>query len=899
MIAAGCSQDIAGSGGGGGLQPSPLNISNSRSSSASTNVVSSVRTSVASFTSRATRAVSISADEASVAYISLAPQTYPAGVTAVITNLRLHSQVSVPMIDGGFDPVAVQGISGDSVEIKIQSAGGTLVATLANSVPSRRPPKIVRTIPGRGKTGVPLNKNIEVIFTEPVSPASLSTSTIQLLRGAEHIAGTVEILEGVTAAVVFRPASQLLPNTDYQIVVTPGVRDLDGDAVDSVVTVPFTTGTTTEGPLATLSLIPSSAEVRVGDQFQLVVVARDAAGNLLTGHGVRWSAVDPTIVDVSTTGLVTARREGAKGVLAEVDGLFVAIMVNVSNALPQVASVTLAMDSASVAPGNALAVVAIARDSQGNLLQRRIARWSTSNQSVATVDATTADQLARTTTSAAWLDAFFAPTSALYPAAVNGLKDGVAKIVATIEGKSDTIVVTVTASASTVGLVLTSDTATLMLRETKQLSALSVNSAGGRTPIVASQVQWESSNPTVATVDANGVVVGVDAGSATITGRWNNYSATVRVTVEEVAFKTISVGGGHACALTTGGATYCWGANDFGQAGRPGVVGASFTSPPLIFKPVPTRVAEGLTFVAVTAGGRHTCGLTADGTAYCWGLGQLGALGSDSFQDSWRPVRVAGGLTFKTIEAGTYHTCGVTTDGRAYCWGVINTEGSGSAAPTGSAPSPVAIPGGISFATLSAGGAHTCGLTADGVVYCWGDNPAGQLGVGEGVVGSTTPLKVSGGLTFASISAGESHTCAVTRNGQLYCWGWNFDSQLGDGIQSTPSSVPVAVASALGFSTVAAGAPYTCAIEVGGAAYCWGDNSVGQIGLGTITSERFATPQRVVGGLSFQQMSAGWSHVCAGTAAGVWYCWGENQGGVLGIGSIVNAGSPTRVLGQR
>src|SRR6476619_1517237 len=120
VIAAGCSHDIAGSGGSGGSPPSPLNISNSRSSSTPSNVVSSVRTSVAAFTGRATRAVAITPDEASIAYISLAPQTYPAGITAVITNLRLHSQVSVPMIDGGFDPVAMPGISGDSVEIQIQ-----------------------------------------------------------------------------------------------------------------------------------------------------------------------------------------------------------------------------------------------------------------------------------------------------------------------------------------------------------------------------------------------------------------------------------------------------------------------------------------------------------------------------------------------------------------------------------------------------------------------------------------------------------------------------------------------------------------------------------------------------------------------------------------------------------
>jgi alpha-tubulin suppressor-like RCC1 family protein len=595
--------------------------------------------------------------------------------------------------------------------------------------------------------------------------------------------------------------------------------------------------------------------------------------------------------------LVTARREGAKAVLAEIDGYFVAILVGVSNSLHPVASVTVSADSASVAPGNILRVAAIARDADGNLLQRRIAQWSSSNPNVARVSASTNDQIPGTSPSDAWLGAFFAPPTSIYAAEVSGFGNGVVRIVASIEGKSDTIVVTVTSSATIAGLVLTSDTATLVLRETKQLSAASVNSAGGRAPIAASQIQWESSNPSVATVDANGIAAGIGAGSATITGRWNNHSASVRVTVEEIAFETISTGATHACALTAGGATYCWGANDFGQAGRPGVIGGPIIGPALTFKPVPMRVAEGFTFVALTSGGLHTCGLTAAGAAYCWGLNRYGALGSGNFDDSWRPVAVTGGLTFRNIEAGTYQTCGVTTAGSAYCWGSLHPVPFGSAIPASNA-SPAPVTGGIAFATLSSGGSHTCGLTADGVAYCWGDNAAGQLGAGDGVTSSATPLPVSGGLTFATITAGESHTCGVTRNGQLYCWGWNFDDQLGNGIPSTPSSTPTAVASSLSFTTIGAASSHTCAIDVSSVMYCWGRNSDGQIGLGTATSELFATPQRVGGGIAFDRLSTGRSHTCAGTAAGVWYCWGDNESGALGVGNTTDSGTPLKVLGQ-
>jgi alpha-tubulin suppressor-like RCC1 family protein len=153
-------------------------------------------------------------------------------------------------------------------------------------------------------------------------------------------------------------------------------------------------------------------------------------------------------------------------------------------------------------------------------------------------------------------------------------------------------------------------------------------------------------------------------------------------------------------------------------------------------------------------------------------------------------------------------------------------------------------------------------------------------------------------LNFAFISSGESHTCGITRSGSLYCWGWNLDDQLGNGIQFTPTSTPTAAASSFSFTSIGAASAHTCAIDVSSVMYCWGRNSDGQIGLGTITSELFATPQRVAGGVAFDRLSVGRSHTCAATAAGVWYCWGDNQSGALGVGSITDSGTPLKVLGQ-
>lgn len=113
-----------------------------------------------------------------------------------------------------------------------------------------------------------------------------------------------------------------------------------------------------------------------------------------------------------------------------------------------------------------------------------------------------------------------------------------------------------------------------------------------------------------------------------------------------------------------------------------------------------------------------------------------------------------------------------------------------------------------------------------------------------------------------------------------------------------PSWEPVPVAGGLNFSLIAAGSQHTCAIDVRGAAYCWGRNTYGQLGIGTVSDEVFATPQRVSGGFTFDRLTVGDAYACARTTAGVWYCWGRNGHGELGTGSTSDSGTPLKVLGQ-
>src|SRR3989442_711852 len=214
--------------------------------------------------------------------------------------------------------------------------------------------------------------------------------------------------------------------------------------------------------------------------------------------------------------------------------------------------------------------------------------------------------------------------------------------------------------------------------------------------------------------------------------------------------------------------------------------------------PVPVPAGAGVSFAAVGAGAAPSCGVTAAGAAYCWGDNGFGQLGDGTTTSQSSPVLVQAppGVSFAAVTGGVAHTCGVTAAGIAYCWG-RNLEGQlgGGASTTNRlTPAPVLAPAEVSFAAVGAADFQTGGVTATGAAYCWGANGSGQLGDGTNTTNRLTPVPVQApaGVSFAAVTAGAVHTCGITAAGTAYCWGRNVEGQLGDGT-TTDRLTPVRV----------------------------------------------------------------------------------------------------------
>jgi alpha-tubulin suppressor-like RCC1 family protein len=386
-----------------------------------------------------------------------------------------------------------------------------------------------------------------------------------------------------------------------------------------------------------------------------------------------------------------------------------------------------------------------------------------------------------------------------------------------------------------------------------------------------------------------------------------NSNVPVAVTMSGVlAGKTltqVSLGTNFACAVDSAGAAYCWGLNTSGQVGNPATAGHFL---------VPTAVTSQ---AAVSAGYTHACTISS-GKAYCWGDNSDGELGNGSTTSSNVPVAVItsgvlAGVTLTQISAGFFFTCALSTAGAVYCWG-FNADGELGNNSTINSSVPVAVTtsgvlSGVTVTQITAdSGYNACVLGSTGAAYCWGKNNDGQLG-NNTLTSSSVPVAVitSGvlaGKVLTQVTAGNDLTCALDNTGLAYCWGNNTHGQLGNN-STTNSPVPVAVTSTgvlsgVTLTQISAGNAFACALGSTGAAYCWGYNASGQLGNSSTTSSSVpvaVTTTGVLSGVMLTQVTPGASFTCALGSIGAAYCWGLNASGQLGNKSTTSSAVPVAV----
>ena len=387
----------------------------------------------------------------------------------------------------------------------------------------------------------------------------------------------------------------------------------------------------------------------------------------------------------------------------------------------------------------------------------------------------------------------------------------------------------------------------------------------------------------------------------------------------------ISVGAGtdFACVLHEGGDVRCWGRNDVGQLGR----GTSDT----LAHPEADRVALGERAVALSVGRDHACALTKDGVAFCWGDDRMAESGAQSAPESCsdlgmvtscrtRPTRVAGDQRFRSIAAGFRQSCGITMEHRAFCWGDVfatrderDTLLLDRCGPPGYEgwcrrhPAMIDVvastqgkPHPASFDTLALGVFASCGI-AQGYTFCWGHD--------RRVPWRDSSVAMPFGRGIRQLSVGEEHACGIGYDTVTVCWGSARHGALGRMEVNTAPPRGYAgrpwrpIDGNSRFVALSVGDLHTCAIEAATSrAFCWGANQFGQLGIGSVNrtveqaeSALHPQPIPVLGKLEFTQVAAGLDHTCALTDGGEVYCWGRALRGSLGAER--QSGAPVRVLG--
>jgi alpha-tubulin suppressor-like RCC1 family protein/uncharacterized protein YjdB len=596
-------------------------------------------------------------------------------------------------------------------------------------------------------------------------------------------------------------------------------------------------------PVHRVEILPEEPKLLEGEKLLLVARPLDIDGHPVEAElSARWSSEDPLVVKVSATGELLGIAPGSARVQVVVGEGKGEARVAVE---PRADEVRIRAVRDELIVGENLLLQALVYDRRGDRLEDRPIDWSSSDPTVALVEST---------------------------GRVFAKAPGEATIRAEVDGAVGSLLLRVVPRVHAIQIV--PELTDLYATGSTTWTALASDEEGNR---LDRTIFWFSSDPQVATVgNQDGRIVGVSAGVATITARADDAeaSAVIHVHPEPRAQVLPPLSDreepGFSLALA-----YEFVADD------PLPVQWSSSDPQV------ARPADEEGMVDVVGLGKATITLSSGGIHLHF--------------------PVAGSLRFRALAVGDDFACGITERDRIWCWGANDFGQLGSGGPGEPTHVPVRaqLDPSLVPVAITAGSHHACALLDDGRAFCWGDDRSGELGAETEASFSATPLPTVLAERFVSLSAGRrpsvapqgnegAHTCGLTVDGRLLCWGNGRLGQMGNG--TTPSvSPPVEPSGGLAFTQVATGAGFTCGLADDSGIYCWGEGPLGTPPhVFDWTMQKSTTPRLALYGPpqapedfptppdAFAFVAAGWKHACGITTDGEAYCWGVSPGGALG-----------------
>lgn len=770
------------------------------------------------------------------------------GPTApVVASRVVVSPASATVIAGKTASFAAQALDASGAVMTGQaitwSSSDTSVAVVSAGMVTARRPGTANIIAASGTA-----QGIAPVTVIPVPVASVTVApapdTIFVSRTVQLVA-----TPGDEAGVALTGRTVSWSSSDTTVATVAATGLVTGRAVGTATVTATIEGKSGSAqivvrlvPVASIALSPSAPSLVVGSALTLTAVLKDADGNVLTGRPVTWASSNTAAATVDGAGKVTAVAAGSTTITATSGSATAQATVTVLAAPVAAVVVTAPGGTTSIPSASTLQLTAVAQDSAGATLADRAITWSSSDTTAATVSSTGLVTMLKTGTVTITATSEGKAGGLVLtgtPAAVASVSISPSSTTLFADNTTTFTVVTKDALGRTL-------TGRAIAWSTNDPSAAPVTAAGlvtarlpGNALIVATS-EGKSAAASVTIPYLSSIVAGLrhncvlDAsGTIRCWGNNDSYqlnnpdtSARPAPVASALNFSVMSSKKNHLCAINSSDAAYCWGWNVSGELGN------GTTALQQLIQPV----SGGLGWLAVSASD-YSCGVAASGEGYCWGNANGGVGDGTTGQQRVVPTKILGGRLLQSISVGATHACALDRSGQAFCWGAGERGQLGTGAIS-SSTSPVAVNTALRFAEIVAGVGYTCARTSSGTLYCWGGNSYGQLGDGS-TTDRLVPTAVAGGLQFGTMTLSQTHACGISSGSTAYCWGSNSSGQLGTGDFSNRTA-PTAVAGGRTFTALAAGGAtegHTCGITVNSGVYCWGNNvPVQASGLGTSSS---------------------------------------------------------------